>query len=82
MAFASTDNVAWKQIATEKEYTAKQMVRISLGLFVACNILAATAFAAQSKVSTICSFVHQQQELSDGSTDHEVTKVLQTEYCG
>ena len=81
MGFAALDNTAWKQIATEKEYAAKQLVRISLGLFVACNVLAATTFAAQSKYSSMCNFVEQQHELSDGTTDDEVTKVLKSDYC-
>ena len=81
MGFAATDNTAWKQIATEKAYAAKQFVRISLGLFVACNVLAATTIAAKSKYSSMCDFIQQQHELSDGTTDDAVTKALKTEFC-
>ncbi len=82
MSFATTDNTVWKQIADEKEDTARTMARIALGLFIACNVLAATAFSAHSKYSSICSFVDQkQQEAAGGFSDEEITSVLKTDFC-
>ena len=82
MGFATTDNTVWKQIADEKEDTARTMARIALGLFIACNVLAATAFSAHSKYSSICSFVDQkQQEAAGGLSDEEITSVLKTDFC-
>ncbi len=82
MGFATTDNTVWKQIADEKEDTARTMARIALGLFIACNVLAATAFSAHSKYSSICSFVDQkQQEAAGGFSDEEITSVLKTDFC-
>lgn len=82
MSFATTDNTVWRQIATEKDNTAKTLVRVALGLFVACNVLAATAFSAHSKYSSICSFVDEkQQEAAGGFSDETITATLKTDFC-
>ncbi len=83
MSFATTNQQAvWKQIANEKDDMAKHMARIALGLFIACNVLAATAYSAHSKYSSMCSFVDEKQQLAaDGYTDEKITTVLKADFC-
>ena len=80
MSFAATNYAIWKQVAEEKADTARTMGRISLGLFVACNVLAATAFSAHSNYASMCSFVDERQQ-ADAYGDDEVTKVLKADFC-
>jgi hypothetical protein len=80
MSFAATNYAVWKQVAEEKADAARTMGRIALGLFVACNVLAATAFSAHSNYSSMCSFVDERQQ-ADVYGDDEVTKVLKTDFC-
>ena len=80
MGFAASNNTVWKEIATEKEDTARTMCRVALGLFVACNVLAATAFSAHSNYSSICSFVDERQQ-AGAYGEEDLTKVLKLEYC-
>jgi len=82
MSFATTNNAVWKEIANEKEDTARTMARIALGLFVACNVLAATAFSAHSNYSSICSFVDERQKAeAEAYEQNEVTQRLKADYC-
>ncbi len=82
MSFATTNSAVWKEIATEKEDTARTMARISLGLFVACAVLAATAFSAHSNYSSICSFVDERHKVeAEAYEENEVTRQLKAEYC-
>jgi hypothetical protein len=66
----------WKHMAEEREVAARRMARIAIGLFIICNVLAATSFSAQSRYSTLCGFVGQQ-----ASYEGTLGRVLLTDYC-
>ena len=51
---------SWKHMAEEREVAARRMARIAVGLFIICNVLAATSFSAQSRYSSLCDYVGQQ----------------------
>ena len=82
MSFATTNTAIWKEIATEKEDTARTMARVALGLFLACNVLAVTAFSAHTNYSSICSFVDERQKVeAEAYEKNEVTQRLKADYC-
>lgn len=74
----------WKQMAEEREQTARNMARIAIGLFVACNVLAVTSYTAQSRYSTLCEFVDTQgvKVAMSAPTEAPFARVLMTDYCG
>lgn len=74
----------WKQMAEEREQTARTMARIAVGLFVACNVLAVTSFTAQSRYSNLCEYVDTQGPKLAMSAPAETSfaRVLMTDYCG
>lgn len=50
----------WKVMAEERELTARRMAQIAVGLFIVCNVLAATSFSAQSRYADLCNYVGEQ----------------------
>lgn len=71
---------SWKQMAEERELAARRMARIAVGLFVVCNVLAATSFSAQSRYSNLCDYVGRQApSLAEVG---ELNRTLLNEYCG
>lgn len=76
--FGSTSS--WKHMAEERELAARRMARIAVGLFVVCNVLAATSFSAQSRYSNLCDYVGQQAPSL--AQPGELKLTLLNEYCG
>lgn len=74
----------WKQMAEEREQTARNMARIAIGLFVACNVLAVTSYSAQSRYSTLCEYVDTEgaKIATSAPTETSFARVLMTDYCG
>lgn len=71
---------SWKHMAEERELAARRMARIAVGLFIVCNVLAATSFSAQSRYSNLCDYVGQQApSLAEIG---ELNRTLLNEYCG
>ena len=71
---------SWKQMAEQREVAARRMARIAVGLFIVCNVLAATSFSAQSRYADLCSYVGEQ---ASGLSEHgELNRTLLNEYCG
>lgn len=71
---------SWKHMAEEREVAARRMARIAVGLFIVCNVLAATSFSAQSRYSNLCDFVGQ--HASDLPQEAELNRTLLNDYCG
>ena len=70
----------WKVMAEERELTARRMAQIAVGLFIVCNVLAATSFSAQSRYADLCNFVGEQAEhFPQGA---KLKQVLLNEFCG
>jgi len=69
----------WKVMAEEREVIARRMAQIAVGLFIICNVLAATSFSAQSRYADLCNYVGEQTTgfASEGS----LTRTLLNEYC-
>lgn len=74
----------WKQMAEEREQTARNMARIAIGLFVACNVLAVTSYTAQSRYSNLCEYVETEGSnlALTAPTETSFARVLMTDYCG
>ena len=70
---------SWKYMAEEREAAARRMARIAVGLFIVCNVLAATSFSAQSRYASLCDYVGQQAE--GLSQDGTFNSTLLSEYC-
>jgi hypothetical protein len=66
----------WKHMAEEREVAARRMARIAIGLFIICNVLAATSFSAQSRYSTLCGLCRPA-----ASYEGTLGRVLLTDYC-
>jgi hypothetical protein len=71
---------SWKHMAEQREVSARRMARIAVGLFIVCNVLAATSFSAQSRYSNLCDYVGAQA--SSLSQDANLNRVLLNDYCG
>ena len=70
----------WKLKAEEREVAARRMARIAVGLFIVCNVLAATSFSAQSRYANLCDYVGEQApRLAEEGT---LNKVLLSDFCG
>ena len=71
---------AWKHKAEEREAAARWMARIAVGLFIVCNVLAATSFSAQSRYANLCEFIGEQapRHAQEGT----LNRVLLSDYCG
>ena len=70
----------WKHMAEQRELAARRMARIAVGLFVVCNVLAATSFSTQSRYSNLCEYIGEQSlSLSQPGT---LNTVLLSDYCG
>lgn len=71
---------SWKLKAEEREGAARRMARIAVGLFIVCNVLAATSFSAQSRYANLCEFIGEQapQNAQEGT----LNRVLLSDYCG
>lgn len=71
---------SWKVMAEEREVAARRMAQIAVGLFIVCNVLAATSFSAQSRYASLCNYVGEQsQSLPQDGT---LNQVLLNEFCG
>jgi hypothetical protein len=70
---------SWKHMAEEREMAARRMARIAVGLFIVCNVLAATSFSAQSRYSNLCGYIGEQS--TNLAQDGTLNRVLLTEYC-
>ena len=70
----------WKLKAEEREVAARRMARVAVGLFIVCNVLAATSFSAQSRYANLCEFVGEQAArlAQEGTLNH----VLLSDFCG
>jgi hypothetical protein len=66
-------------MAEERELTARRMAQIAVGLFIVCNVLAATSFSAQSRYADLCNYVGEQNEglAQEGS----LKGTLLNDYC-
>lgn len=71
---------SWKHMAEQREVSARRMARIAVGLFIVCNVLAATSFSAQSRYSNLCDYVGAQA--SSLSQEAKLNRVLLNDYCG
>jgi hypothetical protein len=54
MSAASNLQFTWKRMAEEREETARNLGRIAIGLFVACNVLAFTTYSGHSRFGELC----------------------------
>ena len=54
MSAASNLQFTWKRMAEEREETARNLGRIVIGLFVACNVLAFTTYAGHARYAELC----------------------------
>ena len=74
----------WKHKAEEREVAARRMARIAVGLFIVCNVLAATSFSAQSRYANLCQYVGEQAPrlAQQGTEEATLNKVLLSDYCG
>jgi len=70
---------SWKHMAEEREAAARRMARIAVGLFIVCNVLAATSFSAQSRYSNLCNYVGEQASVLPQEATFNA--VLLSEYC-
>lgn len=70
---------SWKQMAEEREVAARRMARLAVGLFIVCNVLIATSFSAQSRYSSLCSFVGAQA--ASLPHDGELNSTLLNDFC-
>ena len=70
---------SWKQMAEEREVAARRMARLAVGLFIVCNVLIATSFSAQSRYSSLCSFVDAQA--THLPQDGELNRALLNDFC-
>ncbi len=70
----------WKVMAEERELTARRMAQIAVGLFIVCNVLAATSFSAQSRFADLCNYVGEQTEVL--AKESSLKQTLLNEYCG
>jgi hypothetical protein len=71
---------SWKHMAEERELAARRMARIAAGLFIVCNVLAATSFSAQSRYSNLCDYVGKQAP--NLAQTGELNRTLLNDYCG
>lgn len=71
---------SWKLMAEEREVTARRMAQIAVGLFIVCNVLAATSFSAQSRYADLCNYVGEQADRL--APEGSLKRVLLNEYCG
>ena len=70
---------SWKHMAEQREVSARRMARLAVGLFIVCNVLAATSFSAQSRYSSLCDYVGKQ---APGlSQEASLNRVLLNDYC-
>ena len=70
----------WKVMAEERELTARRMAQIAVGLFIICNVLAATSFSAQSRYADLCNYVGDQTAAL--APEGSLKRTLLNEYCG
>jgi hypothetical protein len=70
----------WKVMAEERELTARRMAQIAVGLFIVCNVLAATSFSAQSRFADLCNYVGEQT--AGLKKEGSLKQTLLNEYCG
>lgn len=54
MSAASNLQFTWKRMAEEREQTARNLARIAIGLFVACNVFAFTTYSGHSRYAELC----------------------------
>ena len=69
----------WKVMAEERELTARRMAQIAVGLFIVCNVLAATSFSAQSRFADLCNYIGEQT--ASLSQEGSLKGTLLSEYC-
>jgi hypothetical protein len=67
-------------MAEERDVAARRMARVAVGLFIVCNVLAATSFSAQSRYSNLCEYVGEQAP--DLPQDGVLSSVLLSDFCG
>jgi hypothetical protein len=70
---------SWKHMAEEREVAARRMARIAVGLFIVCNVLAATSFSTQSRYANLCDYVGAQA--SSLPQDGTLNGILLNDYC-
>lgn len=63
MNTATNLQFTWKRMAEEREQTARNLARIAIGLFVACNVFAFTTYSGHSRYAELC----RQVEVLDGT---------------
>ena len=81
MSFAKHQSIGLERhLPPDRENVARTMCRIALGLFVACNVLAATAFSAHSNYSSICEFVDERQQAAEFG-EEDLTRLLKSDFC-
>ncbi len=73
MTAASNLQFTWKRMAEEREETARNLGRIAIGLFVACNILAFTTYSGHSRYAELC---HQLDGLNPSAARYIGSKVV------
>jgi hypothetical protein len=71
---------SWKHMAEEREVSARRMARLAVALFIVCNVLVATSFSAQSRYSSLCTFVGEQA--THLPQDGELNRALLNDFCG
>jgi hypothetical protein len=54
MTTAQNLQFTWKRMAEEREATARNLARIAIGLFVACNVFAFTTYSGHSRNAELC----------------------------
>ena len=54
MNAAANLQFTWKRMAEEREQTARNLGRIAVGLFVACNVLAFTTYSGHARYAELC----------------------------
>ncbi len=82
MSFATTNSAVWKQIADEKEQSARLMARLAIGSLIFSAVLAGTAFSAHSNYSSMCTYVGERHAIEDaGIEGNALTGELLKDYC-
>jgi len=67
MNAASDLQFTWKRMAQEREETARNLGRIAIALFIACNVLAFTTYSGHSHYAKLC---HQLNGLNPSAASY------------
>ena len=54
MNTASNLQFTWKRMAEEREETARNLGKIAIGLFIACNVLAFVSYSGHARYAELC----------------------------